>query len=264
MRDVDTTTRLRLYEDTLRKLGIDPEELVRQHHMKGFVRQNNPGTADLLQPHIPQQANKGLISPENGVLVSEDWWKTRYLENGLWTSLKGEFRESEDILDDSSDEESLECHNKASPNPLTPESANLLLFDVRTRTNNLRALHPQPVQIFKLWQSYLDNINPLVKLFHAPSVQHFISNASGHMEDIPKSVEALMFAIYCITVESLSDADCIGMLGEAKIVARQRFRSGAQHALINASFLKTSDMMVLKALTLFIVSLQYLQRRPTA
>jgi hypothetical protein len=110
------------------------------------------------------------------------------------------------------------------------------------------------VQIFKLWQLYLDNINPLVKLFHAPTVQQILSDASGDLGDIPRNVEALLFAIYCITIESLGDGDCINLLGQSKAVASQRFRSGAQHALINANLLKTSDLMVLQAFALFIVS----------
>jgi hypothetical protein len=121
-------------------------------------------------------------------------------------------------------------------------------------STGLRPLHPQPVEAFRLWQAYLDNINPLVKLFHAPTVQQLISEANGNLNAVPRNVEALLFAIYCIAVESLSDGECIAITREPKDVVRQRFRSGAQHALINASFLKTSDLMVLQALTLFIVS----------
>jgi hypothetical protein len=56
-------------------------------------------------------------------------------------------------------------------------------------------------------------------------------------------------------VETLSEGECTEIMYEPKSVVVQRFRSGAQNALINASFLKTSDLMVLQALTLFIVSL---------
>lgn len=118
-----------------------------------------------------------------------------------------------------------------------------------------RPLHPQPVQIFKLWQAYLDNVNPIVRIFHTPTVQQMISNATGNLDDLPKNVEALLFAIYFAAVESLSPAECDSILGESKAVVSPRFTAAAQHALVNASFLKTSDLMVLQALVLFLVSL---------
>ncbi|KAH7366584.1 hypothetical protein BKA66DRAFT_573253 [Pyrenochaeta sp. MPI-SDFR-AT-0127] len=254
VRDVDTTTRLRLYEDALRQLGVDPERLV-AHGIPRQKRQEVSGINGFLESSRQQSEPQISASSENGVLVLDDW-RSRYLENGIWTTLKGEFRESKEILDDSSDEEPFEGHPGAPSHGFSPNSADLLLFGSQTPSGSLRSLHPQPVQIFKLWQSYLDNINPLVKVFHAPSVQQIISTTISNMDDIPKNVEALMFGIYCITVESLSDGDCQRFLGEPKSIITQRFRFGAQHALINASLIKTSDLMVLKAFTLFILSLQ--------
>jgi hypothetical protein len=94
----------------------------------------------------------------------------------------------------------------------------------------------------------------LVKLFHAPTIQQLISDASGDLGDMPRNLEALLFGIYCISVESLADGECISMLGMSKSMAVQRFRAGAQFALVNASLMKTSDVMVLQAFVLFIVS----------
>lgn len=251
-RDVDTATRLRLYEDALRQLGVDPEELVRHESSKEVGRQEVSGINDFLRNHVPAKALGSALSPKVGILVSEEG-KSRYLENSMWTDLQGEFRESKDFLDDSSEDESSESLTGLSSEPVTTDSASLVLGGLSPSVD-LRSLHPQPVQTFRLWQLYLDNINPLIKVFHAPTVQQLISNASCNLDDVPRNVETLMFGIYCITTESLSDGECISMLGQPKAVARRRFRLGAQQALIKASFLKTSDIMVLQAFTLFIVS----------
>ncbi|CAO2654056.1 Nn.00g107890.m01.CDS01 [Neocucurbitaria sp. VM-36] len=253
-RDVDATTRLRLYEEALRQLGVDPEELVRQKSSKNAILQDVSGINGFLENRIPDQTRSSYRSSEVGVLVSEEG-KSRYLENGLWTSLKGEFREPRELLDDSSDDEVSEGFGKISVEPPIIDGTGLILGG-QVLSTDLRSLHPQPVQSFKLWQSYLDNINPLVKIFHAPTVQQLISNATGDLDDVPRNVEALLFAIYCITTESLSDGECIAILGQSKSAASQRFRFGAQHALIKSSFLRTSDIMVLQAFTLFILSLQ--------
>ena len=249
MREIDTNARLRLYEDALRHLGVDPEQIVRQGLLQGADSQGISGIDGFLQAQIPTQ-HEGSDPTRVGVLVS-DQGKSRYLENGIWTSLESEFRDSSEILEESTDEETPESLLTSSE-PHTVDGG--LLFGSPRSSVDLRSLHPNPVQIFKLWQLYLENINPLAKLFHAPTVQQMLSDASSDLGDLPRNVEALLFAIYCITVESLGDGDCIILLGQSKAVASQRFRSGAQHALINANLLKTSDLMVLQAFALFIVS----------
>jgi hypothetical protein len=231
------TTRLRIYEDALRQFGVDPEELVRQDYAKTLRGQEQvSGFNGFLEPQMYSRARKTHLASEVGVLVLEKG-RSRYLENGLWTSLTSEFRESKEILDESSDDELSEGNSMYSPDPMIKGGASLVL-GTQSTLGNLLPLHPNPVQIFKLWQAYLENVNPLVKVFHTPTVQQLISNASGDLSDVPRDLEALLFAIYCITAESMSDGECIAMLGESKAVAIRRFRHGAQHALVNANFLR--------------------------
>lgn len=259
-RDIDIYAKLRLYEDALRELGVDPAELGKEPN---FLR---PKAADsVLNTDEADEALNGVIpvgpqkyqipkaNNEPGVLISGDG-KSRYLDNVLWTSLEGEFRDSKDLLDDSSDEEVLEFGDTPSPEQFFPDGGSLL-FGTPKSAATLRPLHPQPVQIFKLWQTYLDNINPIVKVFHTPTVQQIVLNASGNLDDIPKNIEALMFSIYCVALSSLGDAECDAIVGEPKSLGMQRFRVGVQHALVNAGFLKTNDLVVLQAFVLFLVSL---------
>lgn len=259
MRDIDIHARLRLYEDALREVGIEPTDLENKPESfwpkaRGSATGTDAVALDYAIPAGPEKRPVGTITKEAGLLISGNG-KSRYLENGLWTSLKGEFRDSKDILDESSDEEVPEYGYTPSPEAFPPDGSSLI-FGSPVSTSTLRPLHPQPVQIFKLWQTYLANISPLVKVFHTPTIQQVILNASGDLDDIPKNIEALMFSIYCVALASLGDAECDAIMGESKAVATTRFRSGAQHALINASFLKTSDLMVLQAFVLFIISLQ--------
>jgi hypothetical protein len=251
MVNVDVAVKLRIYEEALRKAGIDPEDLIRQETNQCTNRRITIG--DISGNETSETPNGTSSTAEIGVLITEEG-KSRYLENGIWTRLRSEFRDLKDILDETSDEESGDETNTTTPEPFSPDGSRLL-FGSSASSTGLSSLHPQPVQIFKLWQKYLDNVNPLVKVFHVPTVQYIITDASGNADKIPRNVEALLFAIYCIAVETLSEGECTEIMYEPKSVVVQRFRSGAQNALINASFLKTSDLMVLQALTLFIVSL---------
>lgn len=125
----------------------------------------------------------------------------------------------------------------------------------RPNLGSLTSSHPDPLQIFRLWQTCLDNVNPLAKVFHAPTVQKMIVEASSDLSNMIPSIEALMFAIYLSAVVSMTDEDCEKMMKESRSVQITKFSNAAQQALINAEFLKSSDLMVLQAFTLFLVCL---------
>lgn len=67
-----------------------------------------------------------------------------------------------------------------------------------------------------------------------------------------------MFAIYLASIASLTDAECHDIMGEPKNILLARFVHGAQQALVNAKFLRSSDIVVLQALTLFLVRCSFL------
>jgi hypothetical protein len=127
-----------------------------------------------------------------------------------------------------------------------------ILFGPQT-TENLKALHPSPIHIFRLWQTFLDNINPLIKIFHAPSVQQKVLDATANLDDIPKNTEALMFGIYAAATISMNDDECQKLFNENKEEVMARFQSGARQALRIAGYLRSSDIVVLQAFTLYLV-----------
>lgn len=118
----------------------------------------------------------------------------------------------------------------------------------------LTALHPPPVHIFRLWQAYLDYVNPLIKILHAPSMQQVILEAIGDLKNIARANEALMFAIYASAVNSLDNGECESMFGSDKVSLLAKYQWAAQQALIKAGYLKTSSVVVLQAYLLYLVS----------
>jgi hypothetical protein len=104
-----------------------------------------------------------------------------------------------------------------------------------------------------LWQTFLDNVNPLSKVIHAPTVQQKVLEASGDLENMPKNIEAFMFSMYSCAVNSMTDPECQKILGESKSPMQARYNAAAQRAFINAGLLKSSDMIVLQAFVLFLV-----------
>jgi hypothetical protein len=118
---------------------------------------------------------------------------------------------------------------------------------------SLESFHPSPVQIFRLWQTYLDNINPLTKIFHAPTIQQKVLDATSDLSKIPKNTEALLFGIYATATMSMDDETSEKILGEEKDAVLARFQIGLRRALRNAGYLRSSDIVVLQAFTLYLV-----------
>lgn len=108
--------------------------------------------------------------------------------------------------------------------------------------------------MFRLWQVYIDNVNPLLKISHVPTLQGRIIGAAADPIEIPKSLEALMFAIYFIAVQSMTDEDVQSTFGEDKPVLLARYHKATQQALTNASFMRSNELMVLQAYLLYLVS----------
>jgi len=124
-----------------------------------------------------------------------------------------------------------------------------------TPRQNLNSLHPSPVHIFRLWQTYLDNVDPLTKVFHAPTVQQRLLDATADLENIPKAMEALMFSIYAMSIISLNNEECQRVFIEERSVLLARYQSATRRALNNANYLRSSDLTVLQGFTLHLVSL---------
>jgi hypothetical protein len=117
----------------------------------------------------------------------------------------------------------------------------------------LTDLHPDPLHIFKLWQAFLENVNPLTKIIHAPTVQQQILEAISDLPKVSREFEALMFAIYCIALLSMEAEDVEKSIGETKRALLSKYKRGAQLSFKNAALLRTSSSTVLQAFMLYLV-----------
>jgi hypothetical protein len=162
-----------------------------------------------------------------------------------------QFRAAEEILQGSSDDESLYAPIRKTYDSISIDGQDLLFGS--PLTDDLRDLHPSPVHIFRLWQTYLDNVHPLTKLFHAPTLQQQLLEATADLKNVGRPMEALMFGIYSMSIVSMDDDDCQTTFGDEKHVLLQRFQAGARQGLVNAGYLKSSEVVTLQAFALYLV-----------
>ena len=116
-----------------------------------------------------------------------------------------------------------------------------------------KPLHPPPSVIFSLWQIFSDNVDPLLKIFHQPTIQQRISEAIHNLSALEPSMEALMFSIYYAAITSLSAKIVLSMFGENREDILTRFQRGLEVSIHMAGFLDSPTITSLQAMSIYLV-----------
>lgn len=142
-----------------------------------------------------------------GRLVMEDG-KSHYVSNPFWESIAEEVEEMREILEEGeiSDSEGPYVHS----DNITDADHQSFIFSYRSASVDLKGLHPLPSQIPFYWETFVENVNPLAKILHVPTMNKVIKEVQGNLDSLSRSTEALMFAIYFATITSMTteEASC--------------------------------------------------------
>ena len=155
-----------------------------------------------------------------------------------------------ETLDDDSDEEEDSQLSGQSPAETNVSQSSLLFGSSPLRPRELRLLHPPPAQLTALFFFYQQNVDPMVKILHIPSLRKLVMTAAANIDAIPSGnyVEALLFAMYYSAVTSLTEEECLHKFHDGKSSLLARYRSGTESALSNADLLCTKEIGTLQAL----------------
>ncbi|KAF8847265.1 hypothetical protein BDZ45DRAFT_637229 [Acephala macrosclerotiorum] len=234
--------RLRKYEDLLRQNNIKFEPL----------HKDSAGEKESLNPQGGDESEDD--HPEGSAFSRTVESERTYQPKNLWHALNSGSRDP-DSDNDSSDEGMREVAVLKGWGELFGDNDHLLFGYPNTHVN-LSTLHPEPAHVFRLWQIYLDNVNPLLKVTHTPSLQVRIVEAVSNLKNIDPTLEALLFSIYCVATLSLAMDDCQAIFASSKEDLLRRFQFGCQQALQNCRFLRCRDHDCLNALYLYLVSVR--------
>lgn len=115
--------------------------------------------------------------------------------------------------------------------------------------------HPPSKEIRALWDTFVSNVHPVVKIFFVWDKSSIMDQAAADANNLSPSQRALCFGIYFIAALSLTDEECKAKLScSSRSSLLNDFQSGAEHALLTANYASTGDLMVLQALLLYMVS----------
>ncbi|GFP53496.1 aurofusarin cluster transcription factor aurR2 [Trichoderma asperellum] len=263
LQEKDLLERLRKYEALLAQNGVKFDAIDPDYRADG----NAGDEVDELEndfESLKTSAEASGNAPNSTGAGSNFTFMKLFRQPGAWFSLHKEFRASEQMLKDSSDDD-----EDYAPNYATNQSFIHAAFDkmfanqdgfpfiIGGSTAPVTHLHPPSIHILQLWQIYIDNINPLLKMTHVPSIQSKIIEATSRLHEAPKNLEALMFAIYVICINSLEDAEVQRTFGETKQELLARFFPALQQALVNAGFMRMPDPLTLQAYLLYLMAVRW-------
>lgn len=66
-------------------------------------------------------------------------------------------------------------------------------------------LYPLPSQVPFLWQIYVENVDPFIKVLHVPTMTKVIHTLRGSYQSLGSGMRALVLAIALAAVTSLND-----------------------------------------------------------
>jgi hypothetical protein len=115
---------------------------------------------------------------------------------------------------------------------------------------------PPSATMHQLWDDFVENVDPLTKLVHVPTLRPAFQKAVNNVENIPRGFEALIFAIMGAAIMSLKDDDCQQRYQESRRNMLSRYASATEAALSRAKFMATTSFVVLQALVIHLYSVR--------
>ncbi|EFQ31543.1 fungal specific transcription factor domain-containing protein [Colletotrichum graminicola] len=113
-----------------------------------------------------------------------------------------------------------------------------------------------PVEMLRLWQVFLERVNPMTKVVHVPSLEPLVFEAVTGGINLSTDFKALICCINVVAIMALSEAEAIQMLGAEKSSVLRRSTLTMKKALAETDFLRKYNMRILQCLVLYLVSVQ--------
>lgn len=136
----------------------------------------------------------------------------------------------------------------------TSYHSTLLDLQVTLGSLAMHLQHPSAKDVRMLWDTFLANVHPVVKVFFDWDVEPLMQKATVDPETLSGGQQSLCFAIYFAALMSLSDEECKEMLNcSTRSSLLDNFQSYIENALMASNYASTSDILVLQALLLYVV-----------
>lgn len=119
-----------------------------------------------------------------------------------------------------------------------------------------RAHVPNPLHLRKYWEIFVQNVDPMVRLLHKPSMEILLGQVEKSMASCSPASYALIISICFAAVNCMHAQAVQEMFGEEQKTLSRSLGQAVEQALFKAKLSQTHDIVALQAFTILIVSRQ--------
>jgi hypothetical protein len=131
-----------------------------------------------------------------------------------------------------------------------------LLFGPKVISHRLPFICPNSLQRQAIWQSYLENVAPLVTIVHRQSLENILAQVNHSEDTLEQSDKTLVRAVYLSAIMSMTPSQCFDKLGEQQESAIVRHRLAVEQALCEADLFNSHDFTLLQSALLYLISIR--------
>ncbi|KAF3797944.1 hypothetical protein GCG54_00007998, partial [Colletotrichum gloeosporioides] len=211
--------RRRPYNQALKSHLAQCEELLNNSNDLGNDSAREHGTPQSAHFHTPTESSHVSKWTTDGKLAENPNGNVTFMDNYLLGMVNDE--------------------KKSTTTPWIPSSRcqNLISFLMKKTGTSTAHAWPSPAVAFKLWQTFLDRLNPFTKVIHMPSLQPFVVEATNGPHCLSSNIMSLMLSIFLMAVNSMTEDECDNSLGIPKESATVTFSAATQQALRRLDFI---------------------------
>ena len=117
------------------------------------------------------------------------------------------------------------------------------------------ALRPAPAVCKKLCQVYLDRVDPIIRIFHRPSLMGFLLEGKSYLDyhDNNPVLDVLKSSVFVVAIVSLTEEQCQSLFDADRTSFIATHRLACEAALDRAGLITTEDITVLQSFVLYLV-----------
>lgn len=236
----DVDEKLARYERILSEHGLLPQGA--QESPSPNSAPQEPISLRFIEPHAETSKMGKVVVSQGG---------SRYINSITWRNL-GDDEMQRVSVPEYGEKDEPETALDSSDFPPDPLTGAFMGYQ-----ENLFHYHPTHAEAMILWNTQIENVEPLCKVLHIPSSSKMAREVTRAPETASRANECVLFAVYHFAVFTLTDEQCEKLFGRSRSTLMHRFHLATRQALVNASFLTTSDTSVIQALIIFLLACRH-------
>lgn len=138
----------------------------------------------------------------------------------------------------------------------SPQTDYSFILGLDTSSLDITSLRPPRETRLRLWEVFKENVEPVTKVFHMPTMEPKIFEALQQDQRPFDGIEAICFSAYLGAVTSLTSQECESIFHEDRSVLCSRYLLGVERVLAKCRLTSTDDLQVLQAFILYLVLLR--------